>query len=210
MDHTTFQLLYELPENINVEADTLVQELSLDEIPAEHLNKVRALLHSQDEGIAFNAAKLLTHWGDETGFEHLTQLFENNKLDGYTNHRLHGYDDTLAHVLSAFVSFWAVQSDLGYGEQVRQLIYPYVAKIIEASNHQPFDISRLFWVIEKYQYTEYIPLLKNHLASILQNPELHFWKIHDVIPLLLKFDPDFVYEVLKQNGKKMKDFKLKT
>ena len=33
-------------------------------------------------------------YGDDYGFNALTALFENNKLNGFIDHRLNGYDDT--------------------------------------------------------------------------------------------------------------------
>src|SRR5690606_39545225 len=52
------------------------------------------LLNSSEENTVFEAAKLLTHWGQSSGFDVLVNLLNENKLDGYIDHRLHGYDDT--------------------------------------------------------------------------------------------------------------------
>ena len=42
--------------------------------------------------------------------------------------------------------------------------------------------------------------------AIIEHPEIHRWKIHDVIKLLLQIDPSFVYELLERKGKTLKDF----
>ncbi|WP_425918448.1 hypothetical protein [Acinetobacter sp. TSRC1-2] len=205
MDKEISNLLYDIPTH----ADTdLVEELDLEDISEDRIKKLKDLLNSSDEDIVFKAAKLLTHWGQASGFDALVNLSDDNKLDGCIDHRLHGYDDTLQHVLSAFVSYWATQSDLGFGEQARIKIFPPIKKIIEKSNTQPFDIAGVFWVIEKYKYSEYIPLIRNHLIQIIDHPKLQFWKIHDALELMLKLDPEFVHNLLDEKGKTLEDFKI--
>lgn len=198
-------LLYDIP----VHADTdLVEELELEDIPEDRIKNLTGLLNSSDEYIVFKAAKLLTHWGQTAGFDVLVNLLDNKKLDGWINHRLHGYDDTLQHVLSAFVSYWATQATLGFSEQARIKIFPPIKKIIEKSNTQPFGIVRCFGMIERQNYCEYIPLLKQHLTQIIDNPKLHFWKIHDALELILKLDPEFIHSLLDEKGKTLEDFKI--
>lgn len=205
MDKEISNLLYDIPTH----ADTdLVEELDLEDIPEDRIKKLKDLLNSSDEDIVFKSAKLLTHWGQTSGFDALVSLLDDNKLDDYIDHRLHGYDDTLQHVLSAFVSYWATQSDLGFGEQARIKIFPPIKKIIEKSNTQPFDIVRCFGMIERQNYCEYIPLIKQHLTQIIDNPKLHFWKIHDALELMLKLDPEFIHNLLDEKGKTLEDFKI--
>lgn len=204
MDKYAIELLSKIPEN--VDDDLLVEDLSLDDIPQEHLQAVRELLNSNDLYTVFQAARVLTCWGDDVGFIKLTGLFDNDQLIGLIDHRLHGYDDTAKHILSALISYWAVKSDKVLDDEARKKIFPYVAKIIKASNTQPFQIRSLFWVVEEYNFNEYIPFLKEHLISIIDHPEIHGWKIHDVIELFLKIETDFVYKLLEEKGKTLKDF----
>lgn len=204
MDKYAIELLSKIPENMD--DDLLVEDLSLDEIPEEHLEAVRELLKSNDLYTVFQAARILTCWGDDIGFTQLTRLFDNGQLIGLINHRLHGYDDTLQYILSSLISFWAVKSDKTLNEEVRKKIFPYIVKIIKISNTQPFSICSLFWVVEEYNFNEYIPFLKEHLISIIDHPEVHGWKIHDVMELFLKIEPDFVYKLLEEKGKTLKDF----
>lgn len=206
MDKEISVLLHDVPTHADYACDAT--DLDLEDIPEERIIKVINLLKSSDESIVFEAAKLLTHWGQTSGFDALVNLLNENKLDGYIDHRLHGYDDTLEHVLRAFVSYWATQATLCFGEQARIKIFPPIKKIIEKSNSQNFEISRLFWVIEKYKYSEYIPLIKNHLIQIIDHPEFQFWKIHDAIELMLKFEPEFVRNLLDEKGKTLEDFKI--
>ena len=205
MDQEILKLLSEIPDHVDYACDA--EELDLEDIPEDRISKVRQLLNHSDSYVVFKAAKLLTHWGQNEGFDALAYLLNNDQLDGWITHRLHGYDDTLQHVLSAFVSYWAIQSDLGCCQYARTKIFPCVVKIIEASNTQPFDINSIFWIIERKHYNEYIPLLKNHLTQIIDDPKLHFGKIHDAIELML--EPDFVHDLLINKGKTLKDFKVK-
>lgn len=206
MDKEISVLLHDVPNHADYACDAT--DLDLEDIPEDRIEKVINLLNSSDENTVFEAAKLLTHWGQSSGFDVLVNLLNENELDGYIDHRLHGYDDTPQHVLRAFVSYWATQADLGFSEQARSKIFPPIQKIIEKSNTQPFDIAGVFWVIEKYKYSEYIPLIKNHLTQIIDHPKLHFWKIHDAIDLMLKLDPEFVHNLLNEKGKTLEDFKI--
>ena len=206
MDKEISVLLNDVPAHADYACNAA--DLDLEDIPEDRIKKVINLLNSSDESTIFEAAKLLTHWGQTSGFDALANLLNENKLDGYIDHRLHGYDDTFQHVLCAFVSYWATQSGLGLGEQARIKMFPYVEKIIEKSNTQPFEICRFFWVIESEQYSEYIPLIRNHLIQIIDHPKLQFWKIHDALELMLKLDPEFVHDLLDGKGKTLEDFKI--
>ena len=186
----------------------LPEDLDYEDIPEEHLNKIRLLLDSQDKYTVFQAAKLLTFWGDDFGFNKLEKLFYDKELKGFIDHRLYGYDDTLQHVLRALVSFWTQKIERGQGLEAREKIFPYVVKIIENSNEQPFEIYSILGVIDEYGFNEYLPFIKKHLQKIIEHPEIHGWKIHDVIKLLLKVDPIFVESLLKRNNKKLADYGL--
>ena len=112
----------------------------------------------------------------------------------------------MQHVLRAFIRYWADKSDHGLGTLTRKKLFPYIVKIIELANTQPFGIDSLFGLIIDEDFKEYIPFLKEHLISIIDHPEIHGWKIHDVIELFLKIEPDFVYKLLDEKGKTLKDF----
>ncbi|OTG82285.1 hypothetical protein [Acinetobacter sp. ANC 4648] len=203
MDKVISLLLHDVPVHADYACDAT--DLDLEDIPEE---RIINLLNSSDENIIFEAAKLLTHWGQTSGFDVLVNLLDDNKLDGYIDHRLHGYDDTFQHVLRAFVRYWAIQCDLGFGEPARIKIFSPIKKIIEKSNTQRFNIKGLFWVIEECKYSEYIPLIKNHLIQIIDHPKLQFWKIHDGLEFMLKLNPELVHNLLDEKGKTLEDFKI--
>lgn len=204
MEQKIIDLLCEIPDNIDY--TDVAEDLDLEDIPEMRIKQLRELLISSDGYIQFQAAKLLTFWGDDCGFKALTSLFDNNKLSGFVDHRLYGYDDTLQHVLRALIRYWADKYDQGLGDLTREKLFPYIARIIEAANTHPFVIDSLFKLIVEENFEEYIPLLKEHLVAIIEHPEIHRWKIHDVIELLLEIEPGFVYELLEKKGKTLKDF----
>jgi hypothetical protein len=206
MNKEISDLLFSIPENVDY--TEVSADLDLEDIPVARVQGVIDLLKSSDKYIAFQAAKLLTFWGDDEGFSKLVKLLEEDHISGFINNRLYGYDETLKHALDALISYWAVKSDQGEGDRdvARAKIFPYILKIIDASNDQSFQISSLFWIIIKYNYSEYIMPLKVHLEKIVDHPEIHGWKIHDAIEFLLKIDPDFVNELLLKKGKTLQDF----
>lgn len=193
-----------LSEDLN--SGLLPEDLDYEDIPEEHLNKIRLLLESHDKYTVFQAAKLLTFWGDDVGFDKLEKLFYDKELKGFIEHRLYGYDDTLQHVLRALVSFWTQKIEKGQGVEAREKIFSLVVKIIEDSNDQPFEIYSILGVIDEYGFNEYLPFIKKHLEKIIDYPEIHGWKIHDVIELLLKIDPEFVNELLLKKRKTLQEF----
>ncbi|WP_315078464.1 hypothetical protein [Acinetobacter guillouiae] len=206
MNKEISDLLFSIPENVDY--TEVSADLDLEDIPVARVQGVIDLLKSSDKYIAFKAAKLLTFWGDDEGFSKLVKLLEEDHISGFINNRLYGYDETLKHALDALISYWAVKSDQGEGDRdvARAKIFPYILKIIDASNDQSFQISSLFWIIIKYNYSEYIMPLKVHLEKIVDHPEIHGWKIYDAIEFLLKIDPDFVNELLLKKGKTLQDF----
>lgn len=198
------KLLHDIPSYVDY-AD-VAADIDLEDVPIERINKLKELLNVDDIGLVFDVARLLTSWGVKEGFDTLKKLLMNNDLQGMIQHRLRNYDDTYKHVLDSFISYWAVQADLGYGEKARQDIFEPISKIIKASSVQPFEISGLFYVISDERFSEYIPLLKEHLKTIIKHPEHNYWKIKDAIDLFLKIEPNFVQEVLTENNMKLSDY----
>lgn len=206
MDQNLSELLFSIP--VDVDYTTISTDLDLEDIPLERINKIKDLLKSSDVYVVFQAARILTSWGVDDGFDVLVNLCEKNKLKELIGHRLYGYDETYLHVLDAFISYWANKSDKGCGEQAREKIFPYVSKIILLSNEQSFSIRAIFVLVEKYHYDEYIPLLKNHLEMIIKNQSDQYWKIFDLLNFLIKIDPIFVESTLKKNNKRLADYGL--
>lgn len=206
MDQNLSELLFSIP--VDVDYTTISTDLDLEDIPLERINKIKDLLKSSDVYIVFQAARILTSWGVDDGFDVLVNLCEKNKLKELIDHRLYGYDETYLHVLDAFISYWANKSDKGCGEQAREKIFRYVSKIILLSNEQSFSIRAIFVLVEKYHYDEYIPLLKNHLEMIIKNQSDQYWKIFDLLKFLIKIDPIFVESALEKNNKRLADYGL--
>ena len=69
-----------------------------------------------------------------------------------------------------------------------------------------YDISKLYHLVKKEKFTEYIPYLKHFLSTILDKPEENYWRIHDTLKLFLKVDPDYVTQLLKEKQKSLGDF----
>ena len=199
-------LLRDIPSNVDY--TELPEDIDLEDLPPERIKGVVDLLTHEDDYIVFQAARLLTSWGIEEGFDTLRKLLVENELQGMIQHRIYGYDETYKHVLYAFISYWANQSDAGKGEQARKAIFEPVSIIIKASNTQLFQIDKIFRLVLDDDFNEYIPLLKEHLQIIIKNPEDNYWRIHDVIELFLKVDPDFIAQVLKENKKELSNFRF--
>ena len=108
-------LLYSIPENVDY--TTIPEELDLEDVPQERIDGLIELLSNENEVLQFDSARLLTHWGIDEGFDTLVLMFEKRKTEGMIDHRLHGYDDTDRHILSAFISYWA--SKAGQSQQKR-------------------------------------------------------------------------------------------
>ena len=117
-------LFYKVPNGVDY-AD-LLEEVDLEDVPEETINKLISLLSSDDDFLRYKASRLLTICGLKEGFDVLTQMFVEGKLEGYIPHRLYSYDDTNRIILDALTSYWANQSDIGNGDKARQDIFPYV------------------------------------------------------------------------------------
>lgn len=67
----------------------------LDPVPTARLGPVRALLSCPDEYLAYQAASVLTAWGDAAGLRHLEQLIDGRVDQRLTMapHRIWDYDN---------------------------------------------------------------------------------------------------------------------
>ncbi|UXZ96078.1 RDD family protein [Pseudomonas phytophila] len=192
-----YQTLHAVPASADYAVDAA--DLDPEDIPKERIEKVNALLNSADESVRYEAAKLLVNWGFQHALQHLAVFIDDLK-GGYIDHQLHGFDNTQKHNLAALTRYWAIQSDEGKGEQARKDIYPLISKIIALSNTKPFQIAGMFWLVSERGMTEYLPVLRAHLASIIGHPDDYYWKIRDVVTLLHAVDPEFLNELLIQKN----------
>lgn len=199
-------LFYKVPNGVDY-AD-LLEEVDLEDVPEETINKLISLLSSDDDFLRYKASRLLTNWGLKAGFSVLAQMFVEGKLEDYIPHRLYSYDDTNRILLDALISYWANQSDRGDGDQARQDIFPYVCKIIEQAGKSYYDISCFYYLVEENGFSEYIPYLKQFLSAIMDKPEDNYWRIHDTLKLFLKIEPDYVEKLLEEKDQSQADFGL--
>jgi hypothetical protein len=199
-------LFYKVPNGVDY-AD-LLEEVDLEDVPEETIKKLITLLSSDDDFLRYKASRLLTIWGLKEGFDVLTQMFAEGKLEDYILHRLYGYDDTNRILLDDLSSYWASQYDLGNGEEARKALFPYVCQIINQAEKGHYDISKLYHLVKKEKFTEYIPYLKHFLSTIMDKPEDNYWRIHDTLNLFLEIEPDYVEKLLEEKEKSLADFGL--
>ncbi len=197
-------VFYKVPEGVDY-ADIL-EDVDLEDVPEETIQKLTSLLDSDDDYIRYQASRLLTIWGIREGFDILTQMFSQGQLEWMISHRLYGYDDTNRIFLYDIVNYWASRYDLGEEKIARGEIYPHVCKIIEQAETGYYDISKIYRLVSEEHYTEYIPYLKHFLSTIMDKPEDNYWRIHDTLKLFLKVEPDYVTQLLKEKQKSLGDF----
>lgn len=208
MDRMIYDLLYSVPKGADYAVDAT--NLDPDDIPRARVDGVmNILLHANNEVERFLAARLLTSWGYHEGLIALEKCMSGYEgVEGVFLHRLHGYDDTFRQILLAIISYFSNVADRGDLEKGRTQVYAPLSKIILMASTMPFEIYNVFDFVEREGFLEYVPLLKQHLVSIIDHPEIHRWKINDVIESLLKLDAEFVFSVLEQKGKTIEDFKV--
>ena len=205
MNNKEFEdLFYKVPEGVDY-AD-LLEDVDLEDVPEETIQKLTSLLSSDDEFLRYKSSRLLTIWGIREGFDVLTQMFSQGQLEWMISHRLYGYDDTNRIFLYDIVNYWVSRYDLGEEKIARGEIYPYVCKIIEQAETGYYDISKIYRLVSEEHYTEYIPYLKHFLSSIMDKPEENYWRIHDTLKLFLKVEPGYVTQLLKEKQKSLGDF----
>lgn len=206
MDAKTYDLLNHIPEN----ADYAVTAGDIDpeDLPRARIDAVQDLLrYTRDREEYFFAAKLLTSWGIREGLIALENCMEKpSSIEGIYSHRLHGYDDTYAQIVLAVTRYFSNVADLGKVEEARGDIYPLLSRVIESASGNAFEISRIYDFAESENFLEYVPLIKKHLVSIIDSPEIQGWKTYDALKFLEKFDPRFVASLLEARGKTIEDF----
>lgn len=201
-------LLYDIP--MKVDYTDLMEELDIEDIPKDRIEGLINILNdkSLDVNIVFRASFLLASWGINEGFDKLTELLFNKEMEGLIPNNLSGHDDTYKHILGALVSYWAVNADKGNSEVAKQKIYLPIKFIIEKANSHPFQISNLFWLVEKENFNEFIPLLHNHLIILLDNYKERYWDIHDLAKFFLVINPSLIGALFKERNIKLSEYGL--
>lgn len=203
--------IYELLNSIPEHADYAVTAGDLDpeDIPQERIDAVLDLLRNATTNEEqFLAAKLLTSWGVHEGLIALEGSMEEPEgIEGTYSHYLYGYDDTYRQILLAVTRYFANMADRGGVEAARVQIYSPLSKIIALASSKPFEIAKVFDFVRRKNYPEYVPLIEEHLAAIMDHPEVHRWKIYDAIDFLMVFNPDFIASLLKEKNKSIDDFR---
>lgn len=198
------KLFYQVPEGVDY--TDMPEELDLEDVPEDTITKLRELMTSDDEFLRHRASRLLTDWGLKDGFDLLTQMFAEGKLEGYYPHRLYSYDDTNRIVLGDLKSYWASKADIGQGEEAREEIFPYLVQIIQEAESGDYDISGLYYLVSRNGFLEYTPYLKQFLSAIMDKPENNYWRIHDTLTLFLTVEPAYVETLLAEKGKTLADY----
>ncbi len=208
MDNATLQRLIAIPEVAKRYASDL-SDLDAEHIPWERAPEFKAIMRtSQSEYDRVWAARELAQWGDDEGYDFLESYVCDRPAseEVLMPHRLHGYDDTNTQILRSAMRYWARKYDAGLGDLARKRIFKLISRIVTLSNTSSFEISGMFWLIKDEGFTEYLPLLKEHLAAIIKNPTLHHWKVADCAHFLMQYDPDFVTKTMAAHGKTLADF----
>lgn len=207
MDPKTHELLYSIPDNADYAAEA--GDLDAGDIPEARRSAVKELMfHSNDETERFLAAKLLASWGEHEGLVALQKSLERPEvIEGTYIHRLYGYDDTYRQVLMAVTMYFANVAGAQGKDVARLHVYELLSEIISLANDRPFEISELYFFVRREKYLEYLPMIEQHLISIIDFPEKHRWKIYDAIVFLMELDSDFVVPLLIGLNKTVDDFK---
>lgn len=205
MDDSTYHLLFDVPKSADYAVDST--DLDPEDILESRVIGINALLNSSDMEVKFTAARILTSWGYEQGLAVLEEYIQNpESVENWLPNRLHGFNDSFKYMLMALNRFVAINSDNGQEIFAKTRAFPVISKILELSKEMPFNIDYFLSHISFDEYYEFIPQLESILKAIIDYPEIHGWKIYDVMQILLKFNPDFVNSLLVKKGKKLDDF----
>ncbi|MFC3943781.1 hypothetical protein CCU68_20840 [Pseudomonas gingeri NCPPB 3146 = LMG 5327] len=206
MDAQKNKLLFGIPEG----ADYAVEAIDLDaeDIPSSRVDAVRELLRdSTDSWERFLSAKLLAAWGYEEGLISLEAFVDRpESIAGGISQNLHGYDDTFKHILFALSNYYIKCIESGRRDEARLQIFSPISKVVALAGTTPFEVSDIFWLVEREGFVEYVPLFEEYLEKIIDFPDRYRWRIRDVIALLLKVDAEFVSSILRRKGKTLGDF----
>ncbi|MGY2286471.1 hypothetical protein [Pseudomonas gingeri] len=206
MDAQKNKLLFGIPEG----ADYAVEAIDLDaeDIPSSRVDAVRELLRdSTDSWERFLSAKLLAAWGYEEGLISLEAFVDRpESIAGGISQNLHGYDDTFKHILFALSNYYIKCIENGRRDEARLQIFSPISKVVALAGTTPFEVSDIFWLVEREGFVEYVPLFEEYLEKIIDFPDRYRWRIRDVIALLLKVDAEFVSSILRRKGKTLGDF----
>lgn len=207
MDPKVYELLNSIPEQADYAADA--GDLDSEDISPGRVDAVKELLlESGDEEVQFYAAKLLTSWGYHEGLVALEMFMSKPEVfEGLYTHRLHGYDDTYRYILMAVIMYFANVAEKEGKEIARVQVRDLLLKIVALAEKRPFEISEMLRFVKREKYPEYMAALKEYLLAIIDQPDVHRWKIYDALEFFVAVEPGFAELILKARNKLIDNFK---
>lgn len=202
------KILYEVPDNIDY--TEFPDELDFEDITSDMIEKVRELMLHNDFNIQFRATWLLTSWADDEAYQKLISILYRDDLmnnDGFMPHRLHSFNEAYPQIVRAIISYRAHQKDNGNKNVVKTIREP-LSFIIKKSNELNFPIDQLYYLRDENEACYYVPFVKEHLKKIITDKEFNYWRIHDGLKFILRFDKSWVDELLNKHRLNYKYFKL--
>lgn len=119
IDQYIYDLLYSIPPNVDY--TDLPEELDKEDISLDRINGLLNIINRENDiYLLFRSSFLLNSWGFDEGFQKITSLLYKNKLNNLIVNNKNSSDDTYKHVLSSYISYWAIKSDSGMGEEARK------------------------------------------------------------------------------------------
>jgi hemerythrin superfamily protein len=172
--------IHELLYHYNEEGHDLNEVQLLEKIDSERVEKLKLLLHNDDQYIAYQAMLILLAWSIPEGFE-LLDRFITEKWDEKTNfepHRIYNEDNVYDVITNAL----DISTLNGKNEQE---LYPYIKQFLNIYGDNFFESNLKNFLLKK----NCRPLLKEieqAIESALKNKR--YYQASQLFPVIVHYD----------------------
>lgn len=181
MNKEIHELLYHYNEE-GQEGYDLNEVQLLEERNAERTEKLKLLLHNEDQYIAYQAMLILLAWAEPEGFKQLDRFISEkwNEKETFEPHRIHGEDNVYDVIANALY----IAALNGKPEQE---LYPYIKHFLEIYGTQFFE-SGLKEFLLKRNCTLLLSDIEQAMKDALENKR--YYQASQLFPVLVHYDKD--------------------
>jgi len=181
MDNHIYEILYHYNED-GYEGYDLNEVQLLEKIDLERVEKLKLLLHNDNQYIAFQAMLILLAWAIPEGFQQLDKFISEKleEIENFEPHRLYNEDNVYDVITNAL----SIATLNGKSEQE---LYPYIKHFLNIYGDKFFE-SNLKEFLLKKNCRPLLQEIEQAMQSALKNKR--YYQASQLFPIIVQYDKD--------------------
>ena len=181
MDNHIYEILYHYNED-GYEGYDLSEVQLLEKIDLERVEKLKLLLHNDDQYIAYQAMLILLAWSIPEGFKQLDRFISEkwDEKENFEPHRIYNEDNVYDVITNAL----SIATLNGKSEQE---LYPYIKHFMNIYGDKFFE-SNLKEFLLKKNCKPLLQEIEQAMQSALKNKR--YYQASQLFPIIVHYDKD--------------------